>query len=134
MQLKGLYVKAAVSRNTVGVALIDRNDELCILYEKVNLQEQTIKCGELGIRQKDRDIRMLKLQLSELQRQAVNSRKQLPQVPALVDTILELRRAWRKNAARQSHYAGAWNLLQTMFDGILLFEEMIQIGSTSLQK
>ena len=70
LQLKGLYVKAAVSRNTVGVALIDRNDELCILYEKVNLQEQTIKCGELGIRQKDRDIRMLKLQLSELQRQA----------------------------------------------------------------
>jgi hypothetical protein len=96
LQLKGLYVKAAVSRNTVGVALIDRNDELCILYEKVNLQEQTIKCGELGIRQKDRDIRMLKLQLSELQRQAVNSRKQLPQVPALVDTILELRSALEK--------------------------------------
>ena len=39
---------------------------------------------------------MLKLQLSELQRQAVNSRKQLPQVPALVDTILELRSALEK--------------------------------------
>lgn len=96
LQLKGSYAKAAVSRNTVGVALIDRNDELCILYEKVNLQEQTIKCGELGIRQKDRDIRMLKLQLSELQRQVVNSRKQLPHVPTLVDAILELRSALEK--------------------------------------
>ena len=32
-------------RNYTGVQLIDRNDELCILYEKANIQEQTLKKG-----------------------------------------------------------------------------------------
>lgn len=28
------------SRNFTGIMLIDRNDELCILYEKSNIQDQ----------------------------------------------------------------------------------------------
>ncbi len=91
LRLKARYVRAVETRNSTGVSLIDRNDELCILYEKVNLQEQTIKCGELGVRQKDEDIRMLKLQLCELQRQVIVSRKQLPQMPALADAVVKLK-------------------------------------------
>ena len=34
-------------RNLTGVQLIDRNDELCILYERSNQQQETIKKGEL---------------------------------------------------------------------------------------
>jgi hypothetical protein len=91
LRLKASYINAVEARNSNGVALIDRNDELCILYEKVNLQEQTIRCGELGSCQKDEDIRMLKLQLSELQRQAVISRKKLPRMPALIDAVVKLK-------------------------------------------
>ena len=91
LRLKAQYVRAVELRNSTGVSLIDRNDELCILYEKVNLQEQTIKGGELGVRQKEEDIRMLKLQLVELQRQVVVSRKQLPQMPALADAVVRLK-------------------------------------------
>ena len=43
LELKAQYEAAVEARNLTGVSLIDRNDELCILYEKANLQEQTLK-------------------------------------------------------------------------------------------
>ena len=33
-------------RNHTGIMLIDRNDELCILYEKANTQEEVMRKGE----------------------------------------------------------------------------------------
>lgn len=40
------YEQACESRNYMGIQLIDRNDELCILYEKSNIQENILKNGE----------------------------------------------------------------------------------------
>ena len=40
------YEQACESRNYMGIQLIDRNDELCILYEKSNIQENRLKHGE----------------------------------------------------------------------------------------
>lgn len=40
------YEQACESRNYMGIQLIDRNDELCILYEKSNIQENILKVGE----------------------------------------------------------------------------------------
>ncbi|GFH08879.1 coiled-coil flagellar protein, move backward only 2 [Haematococcus lacustris] len=42
--------------------LIDRNDELCILYEKANIQEEVLKSGDLELRHKDDEIRILRLE------------------------------------------------------------------------
>ena len=33
-------------RNHTGIMLIDRNDELCILYEKANTQEEVMRKGK----------------------------------------------------------------------------------------
>ncbi len=90
LMLKTKYERGVESRNLAGVQLIDRNDELCILYEKSNLQEQTIKQGEIALRKKDDEERMLKLQLDELTRQIEAARKQLPQIPALAEKITSL--------------------------------------------
>ena len=38
------YGLAVKNRNTIGILLIDRNDELCILYEKCNVQVLTTEC------------------------------------------------------------------------------------------
>jgi hypothetical protein len=43
LQLKKQYEVAVEARNFTGIQLIDRNDELCILYEKANIQEKTLK-------------------------------------------------------------------------------------------
>merc|ERR1719199_1357909 len=69
LKLKKQYELAVETRNYTGIQLIDRNDELCILYEKSNIQEQTLKSGEIEIRAREEEIRALNLQLAELQRQ-----------------------------------------------------------------
>jgi hypothetical protein len=43
----GLQV-AVERRNYAGIQLIDRNDELCILYEKSNVHEATIAKGNVS--------------------------------------------------------------------------------------
>lgn len=43
LRLKAMYEAAVEQRNFAGVQLIDRNDELCVLYEKSNIQETTLK-------------------------------------------------------------------------------------------
>jgi hypothetical protein len=90
LRLKATYETSVEARNFTGVQLIDRNDELCILYEKANLQEQTMKKGEIAIQQKDEDIRMLKLQLAEIQRQIEVSRHKLPDGPEQANNIVRL--------------------------------------------
>ena len=62
------YEQACESRNYMGIQLIDRNDELCILYEKSNIQENILKNGEQKIREKEEKIRMINLELKERQR------------------------------------------------------------------
>mmetsp|Transcript_7128 Transcript_7128/g.25489 ORF Transcript_7128/g.25489 Transcript_7128/m.25489 type:complete len:571 (+) Transcript_7128:597-2309(+) len=97
LRLQAAYAKAVEQRNGTGINLIDRNDELCILYEKVNLQEFTIKSGDVGVRQRTEDARALRLKLAEVQRHVAVARKQLPQLPllakAVVDCKAELRLA-----------------------------------------
>ncbi len=49
-------------RNYTGIQLIDRNDELCILYEKCNMQQAVLRSGELEIARREEEIRLLDLQ------------------------------------------------------------------------
>jgi hypothetical protein len=67
----------------MGIQLIDRNDELCILYEKSNIQENILKNGEQKIREKEDKIRMINLELKERERQLKVVQKQIPDVPKL---------------------------------------------------
>ncbi|KAG1712062.1 hypothetical protein DVH05_009302 [Phytophthora capsici] len=90
LRLKKKYELAVDARNVTGVQLIDRNDELCILYEKSNLQEQALNAGETGLTRKEQEIRVLKIQLADLQRQLENARRQLPHLPELAQRIIAL--------------------------------------------
>lgn len=47
LRLKAMYETAVEQRNFAGVQLIDRNDELCVLYEKSNIQETTLTVNNL---------------------------------------------------------------------------------------
>ncbi|TMW56254.1 hypothetical protein Poli38472_008902 [Pythium oligandrum] len=90
LRLKKKYEAAVDARNATGVQLIDRNDELCILYEKSNHQEKALNEGEIGLTRKEQEIRMLRIQLADLQRQVENARKQLPYLPQFAQRILDL--------------------------------------------
>lgn len=84
------YEIACESRNYMGVQLIDRNDELCILYEKTNIQESIIKNGETEINKLEDEIRMIKIEINEVQRRIEAARKKAPEVPELAKRIKEL--------------------------------------------
>ena len=72
----------------MGIQLIDRNDELCILYEKSNIQENILKNGEQKIREKEEKIKMINLELKERQRQLTVVHKQIPDVPKLASEVI----------------------------------------------
>ena len=80
LELKSRYEKAVEERNVTGVQLIDRNDELCVLYERSNQQQQALKAGELQLLKKTEELRLLRLQTEELKRQYAAARKRLPEI------------------------------------------------------
>jgi len=57
LRLKKRYESAIETRNQTGIQLIDRNDELCILYERSNIQEDTLKSGEIKLQELDQSVR-----------------------------------------------------------------------------
>lgn len=59
--LRVQYEDACENRNYTGIQLIDRNDELCILYEKSNIQENILRKSEISVKGLEDEIRMIKI-------------------------------------------------------------------------
>merc|ERR1719174_2502977 len=89
--LKRAYEKAVEARNFAGIQLIDRNDELCILWEKANIQEKLLKRGEDAMLSKDEEVRILRIELCEVQRKLQVLHRRIPDVPKLGVEVQKLR-------------------------------------------
>lgn len=85
------YEDACENRNYMGIQLIDRNDELCILYEKSNIQDSILKRGENQIKVKEEEARMLNIELADKQRELELIQKKAPDVPVLADKVVSLK-------------------------------------------
>ncbi|OUM64002.1 hypothetical protein PIROE2DRAFT_9390 [Piromyces sp. E2] len=66
VSMRSKYETAVVDRNSMGIKILEQNDELCILYEKINIQEDIIKKGELALSNREEEIKKLQLVKSEL--------------------------------------------------------------------
>ncbi len=62
------YDQVINERDILGTQLIRRNDELALLYEKIKIQNSTLKNGEAQYRQRLQDVRILKLKIGDLKR------------------------------------------------------------------
>ncbi|KAI8835875.1 hypothetical protein BC829DRAFT_406093 [Chytridium lagenaria] len=82
VHLKHRYEAAVKERNTVGIHLLDRNDELCILYERLNVQTNIMRKGETELQSREEEIRKLKLIATEVQRQVELGKKAKPEAEA----------------------------------------------------
>ncbi|XP_068962646.1 coiled-coil domain-containing protein 146-like [Petaurus breviceps papuanus] len=78
VQLRKKYEKAVQSRNESGVLLIEREEEVCIFYEKINIQELMKRNGDIELHILEEKLRFLKLKIAERQRKIYVSRKLLP--------------------------------------------------------
>lgn len=90
LRLKRTYEAGVEARNFTGIQLIDRNDDLCILYEKANVQEATLRQGTIQVEAREQEARMLNLTLAELQRQLEATRRIMPQMPQHAERVLKL--------------------------------------------
>lgn len=91
ISLRRKYEQAVETRNFTGTQLIDRNDELCILWEKSNIHEKLLKRGEDAMLARSEEIRGLQIDLQEVQRQLRTVEKKIPEVPALAQEVVRLR-------------------------------------------
>ena len=83
LRLKKQYGAAIEQRNYNGVLLVDRNDELCVLYEKSNVQQEALKKGQVALQKFEDSERLLKLQIREVDRKIELARRKLDQIPIL---------------------------------------------------
>eukprot|EP00891_Asterochloris_glomerata_P000195 jgi/Astpho2/195/fgenesh1_pg.00009_%23_1_t len=63
--------------------MIDRNDELCILYEKANIQEEVMKKGQMALQRREDEIRLLRLEVAEMVRAVEVPKRLLPIIPGV---------------------------------------------------
>ncbi|XP_010138084.1 PREDICTED: coiled-coil domain-containing protein 146, partial [Buceros rhinoceros silvestris] len=69
VRLHKKYERAIQQQNESGLLLRDREEELCILYEKLNMQEMLCRNGDIEMQVMDEKIRFLKLKVAEKKRQ-----------------------------------------------------------------
>uniref|UniRef100_A0A0B6Y001 Cilia- and flagella-associated protein 58 central coiled coil domain-containing protein n=1 Tax=Arion vulgaris TaxID=1028688 RepID=A0A0B6Y001_9EUPU len=65
VKLRKRYEENVQHRNDRGIKLIERNEEVCVFYEKVNVQDQMIRNGNVELTSKEEEIRFLQLRLQE---------------------------------------------------------------------
>ncbi|MBN3298360.1 CC146 protein, partial [Amia calva] len=90
LQLRRQYESAVQSRNDRGVQLIEREEELCIFYEKVNIQEGLIRNGDAELQAMEEEMRFMKMLVSEEARQIKLTRRKLPSKRALEQELVNL--------------------------------------------
>eukprot|EP01083_Nonionella_stella_P069661 185833_1 len=72
------YAAAVKDRNRLGLQLIDRNDELSILYQKKHVTEDVLKRANQLTAEKEECTRTLKLKIEDLLRSLQVKRKKVP--------------------------------------------------------
>ncbi|XP_068132313.1 coiled-coil domain-containing protein 146 [Hyperolius riggenbachi] len=78
VHLRKKYETAVQNRNERGVQLIEREEEVCIFYEKINTQEMLLQNGDVEMMAQDEKIRYLKMKITEQKRQIEQIKKDLP--------------------------------------------------------
>ncbi|EPY29843.1 coiled-coil protein required for normal flagellar motility [Angomonas deanei] len=90
INFRNMYEDVVDSRNQAGVNLIDRNDELALLVEKVKAQEVALEHGVIITNARAEDIRRLKIHLGDLLREVKVCQSSLPKVKQLEEELAKL--------------------------------------------
>ncbi|XP_040268936.1 coiled-coil domain-containing protein 146 isoform X2 [Bufo bufo] len=83
-------LRTNVSSKERGVQLIEREEEVCIFYEKINTQEMLLRNGDVEMIVLDERIRFLKMKVTEEKRQIKQIKKELPNKKVLGSDLITL--------------------------------------------
>ncbi|GIQ80704.1 hypothetical protein KIPB_001542 [Kipferlia bialata] len=81
--LRSQYTGSIEERNFTGVQLIDRNDELAVLYERFNVREKVLRESDRLLADRDQDLRVLSIQTKDLERAIDVTRRQAAEASTL---------------------------------------------------
>ncbi|KAM4678210.1 coiled-coil domain-containing protein 146 isoform 2-T2 [Discoglossus pictus] len=90
VQLRKKYETSVQNRNESGVQLIEREEEICIFFEKINVQEMLLRNGDIEMAAMEEKIRFLNMQIAEEKRQIEQAEKTLPNKRALESDLVTL--------------------------------------------
>ena len=90
VRLRERYTRAIKDRNAVGIHLLDRNDELCILYERLNIHSSVMAKGEKALRDREDELRRLKVIKAELERRVELAKGKIPEVNTVTKEVNDL--------------------------------------------
>lgn len=90
VQLRKRYESAVQERNDMGIHLIETNEEVCVFYEKLNIQETMIRNGDVELKAREEEIRFLKMEVNELKRSIAVAQKNMPNKKALDNELVTL--------------------------------------------
>ncbi|XP_040199404.1 coiled-coil domain-containing protein 146 [Rana temporaria] len=90
VRLRKKYETAVQNRNERGVQLIEREEEVCIFYEKINAQEMILQNGDVSLMEQDEKIRFLTMKAVEKKRQIAQVKKELPNKRKLESDLVVL--------------------------------------------
>merc|ERR1712070_1034456 len=86
------YDQVINERDILGTQLIRRNDELALLYEKLKIQQSTLRKGEAQYQERIQDMRILKLKIGDLKRELQIAKHQVGQLDDLKREVYHLQR------------------------------------------
>lgn len=90
MSLRKDYAHAVDNRNLTGIQLIDRNDELCILYEKHNIQANILNNGDEQLRKLQEEVTSVQRDIAETKRRIEAARRKIPSLDTYAATMRKL--------------------------------------------
>ncbi|XP_013383517.1 coiled-coil domain-containing protein 146 [Lingula anatina] len=90
VELRKQYETSVQHRNDRGIVLVQTDEEVCIFYEKVNIQETMIRNGDVELSAREEEIRFLNMQMNEEKRAIELLRKQLPNKRMLDQELVTL--------------------------------------------
>ena len=86
------YEMVINERDILGTQLIKRNEELALLYEKIKIQQSTLKKGEIYYQEKIAEIRGVKNEISTVKREIITSQNETSCITDLKKEIYLLQR------------------------------------------
>merc|ERR1719465_385813 len=92
IQQRNEYDQVVNERDILGTQLIRRNDELALLYEKIKIQQSTLKKGEVQYRERIEDIRILKLKINDMKRELQLLSSSVSNIDSLRNEVYHLQR------------------------------------------
>jgi hypothetical protein len=120
VRLRKRYEECAKERNSRGIQLIKRSEEVCIICEKSNAQESIVKNGNIELQAREEEIRFLKVRIEEEKRLVDLYRKQLPNEEALSTELKMLRKqvcvcGWERVWTFNGHFSLSINFPFDLF-------------------